>query len=144
MFAVMAVLLAGCFGPSPIKESWEFGGLKLTLSSPKSYYERGERVSIRAMVENASNQPITLRNNPKSSEYVFDVAIDDVFFLSSQFPELATHERTLAPGEKIEIEYSFTPSPSTITIKITAYTYYDNGVARNSAPITIRYGEPPY
>ena len=92
----------------------EFSGTKGTLWSNKSYYEEGEPIHIRFTVENTSDEPILLE---KEEVPVVDIDIHThppsatrLYRWSEMNPDEAAllHQLELQPGEKYEIELTFT------------------------------------
>jgi hypothetical protein len=131
--------LSGCMNRS-VRESWDFDGLRLTLSSPKFHYEIGEEVTITARVENTTQETILWESAKTANpEYVFEVFVDGMA-LSSLYQELQVSSRELKPGEKIEIEYTFLPEKQESSyVFVDVNIYYDQG-ARATKSINLEYG----
>jgi hypothetical protein len=144
------MLLAGCNVASwrwltdrGVSESLEQDGLRLTMSSPRFRYEPGETVTISVVLENTTGKPVLLKSM-NTTEYAFDINIDDQLLLSSVYPELQVFERELAPGEKIEINYGYVPDSAETGGNVKAYfSYLNKGISGVSKIMSVSYGSVP-
>jgi len=141
---LVAVFLSNCFRKD-VHYTWDFEGLRVTLSSPKRTYEIGETVTIYASVENITHETILWQSaRTKHPDYVFDVNVDGTW-LSSVYPELQVDQRELKPGEKVEVTYTFLPEKQeNQSISVDAYIYYRRGVAQDFVSINLDYGHIRY
>ncbi len=150
--AVSLLLAAGCFWAGraiycgfyercPVSDSWEGDGIRLTLWSRREWYEAGETVIIRATIENISDQTITLKG--MGDEPAFDIEYRDesgeYVRWSQKNPGLAANSLTLEPGEKFEVQLTYTP-PEEDAYNIRAYVWTNNGMSRTSLSLPIGYG----
>lgn len=125
-------------------ESFEQDGLRLTMSSPHFSYFSGETVTFSVVLENMTAKSVLLKSMT-TTDYAFDIEVAGRLWLSSVYSELQVFERELAPGEKIEINYGFVPSPTERGGNITAYFSYSNngGISGASHVMSLSYGTLP-
>jgi hypothetical protein len=140
MIFVCTIVLSACNPPE--SQSWDFVGLRLTLSSPRFRYKVGDEVTVTAVVENVTGQTIIWESAKTANpEYVFDVNVDGVT-LSSLYPELRVYRRELNPGEKVAITYTFKPKPQPHSIFVEAHIYSHQGMIESNRLISLNYGVP--
>lgn len=138
---MLVLLLAGCNTSREYIETKEFDGMRLTMASPQGRFELGEMVVITVVLENISEQVITLeRSCIPDCPYAFDIQIEELW-LSELNPELQVEQWELGPGEKIEVSHQFLPEQKIDLLAINVYISYRNGT-RNER-FLIEYGPIP-
>jgi hypothetical protein len=141
-FGLATLLLFGCT-LRPYSHTEEFDNLRLTISSLKSRYEVGEKVTVTIVLENVSSDTVILEpiGDNVEPEYVFDIQVDGKW-LSDAKAELQITRQELKPREKIEVEYSYLPDMQRHTIPIVAYVTYNhsNALLRQHASTSLYYG----
>lgn len=137
---ILTTLLAGCdTSRNAVSATEERDGIRLTLWSPHNDYEKGEIVRVLATLENISDKTIVLESQ---DEPVFDITYvinGAVISWADQHPELADNRLELDPGEKVEVEISYTPSQETYYI-FTSYWWGQMGTMKTFVSLGIHYG----
>ncbi len=109
-FGVYRVYWCVLQGKCPQKISEERDNIKLTIWSPKRFYEEDETVIILVSIKNKRREEARLypSENQAALEVTYDTNKGDVIW-HEEHPEIANNTIIIAPGDEYELEIRIPP-----------------------------------